>query len=616
MAARRLPFALVLTLSSASAWGQLPLGPEFQVNSYTTENQYHPAITSAPDGRFIITWTGGGHQDGVDPGVFARVYDPAGTPGPELRLNEYTFDAQERPALAFGGGGFVAAWQSDNQDGSLTALIARRFDASGNPLAGDFQVNTFTTGNQYRPAIAVAPSGAFLVVWTSTMQDGDGRGVFARRYDATGMPTGFEVRVNTFTTGDQHLPRVAAAADGSFVVAWTSAYQDGSGEAIVARRYDGQGAALGDEFQVNVWTTNSQRRPALASRTDGGFTIVWSSEGEDGSGAAIIGQRFDAAGDREGGAFRVNSYTTAAQGYPTITYDASDEFVVSWSSDGQDGSSMGVFGRRYDRFGIAQGEEFQVNTYTTAFQLYSALAPLPGGTFVVAWSSYGQDGSRNGIFGRRLAADLIFANGFESGDTSTWSATNADADDLATAPGAALNGTTHGLQGLVDDTVGLYVQDDRPTGENRYRARFYFDTNGFDPGEAENHRRIRLFIVFEESPLRRVAAVVLRRLGGVYALMGRARLDDNSQADTGFTAIDDGEHFVELDWVRSSGPDAEDGAFQLWIDGTSVAALTGLDNSLSAVDLVRLGALSVKSGASGTLFWDEFESRRQTHIGP
>jgi hypothetical protein len=47
-----------------------------------------------------------------------------------------------------------------------------------------------------------------------------------------------------------------------------------------------------------------------------------------------------------------------------------------------------------------------------------------------------------------------------------------------------------------------------------------------------------------------------------------------------------------------------------------VATLTGLDNSVSAVDLVRLGALSVKAGAAGTLFWDEFESRRQTYIGP
>jgi hypothetical protein len=38
--------------------------------------------------------------------------------------------------------------------------------------------------------------------------------------------------------------------------------------------------------------------------------------------------------------------------------------------------------------------------------------------------------------------------------------------------------------------------------EGRYRARFYVDPNGFDPGEAQNRHRVRLFIVFEENPTR------------------------------------------------------------------------------------------------------------------
>ena len=54
----------------------------------------------------------------------------------------------------------------------------------------------------------------------------------------------------------------------------------------------------------------------------------------------------------------------------------------------------------------------------------------------------------------------------------------------------------------------------------------------------------------------------------------------------------------------------------MWIDVASVAQLGGLDNAAGGIDFVRLGALSVKVGASGTLFWDEFESRRETAIGP
>jgi len=34
------------------------------------------------------------------------------------------------------------------------------------------------------------------------------------------------------------------------------------------------------------------------------------------------------------------------------------------------------------------------------------------------------------------------------------------------------------------------------------------------------------------------------------------------------------------------------------------------------VDFVRMGAIAVKTGAAGTLLFDQFESRRQRLIGP
>jgi hypothetical protein len=60
---------------------------------------------------------------------------------------------------------------------------------------------------------------------------------------------------------------------------------------------------------------------------------------------------------------------------------------------------------------------------------------------------------------------------------------------------------------------------------------------------------------------------------------------------------------------RASAPDLADGEFFLWIDGEPTSHLVGIDNDLSTVDFLRLGALSVKMGAVGTLYWDEFTSR-------
>jgi hypothetical protein len=99
-------------------------------------------------------------------------------------------------------------------------------------------------------------------------------------------------------------------------------------------------------------------------------------------------------------------------------------------------------------------------------------------------------------------------------------------------------------------------------------------------------------------------AIVLRRLSGQYALMGRVRQDDGSQADTPFADISDGMHTVSFQYRGSSGPDANDGSFRLSIDGIEVAVLSGLDNSASVVDFSRMGAISVKPGAGGVLYWD------------
>ena len=54
---------------------------------------------------------------------------------------------------------------------------------------------------------------------------------------------------------------VAMDADGDFVVVWQSYGQDGSGYGVFAQRFNARGAPLGDEFQVNSYTTDRQYVP-------------------------------------------------------------------------------------------------------------------------------------------------------------------------------------------------------------------------------------------------------------------------------------------------------------------------------------------------------------------
>jgi len=618
MALRPGPVVLAMSLTAAHAWAQVPLGPEFHVNTYTTGDQFLPGVAADGAGGFVVTWSSM-DQDGSLAGVFGQRHDASGAPvGPEFQINAYTTSHQRGTRVAAAPtGAFVVVWTSAEGDGSDRAIFGRRYDSAGVP-GPEFRVNSYTTGIQNGAAVAMDASGNVVVVWESAGQDGDDYGVYAQRYDTSGNPQGGEFRVNSATVGPQFIPAVAMDPDGDFVVAWTS--NDGvTSYQTRAQRFNAAGDPVGGELQVTTQVGSSQSGyPTVAMAADGRFVVAWTSFYYGGSETGVFARRYDPAGTPQGGAFQVNTYTTGYQRDGIVASDADGNFVVVWRSyHNQDGHGGGSFGQRFDALGARAGGEFQLNTYTTGWQDNPVVAVDGDGNFVTAWASYdAEEGPGNGgIFARRFRPDLIFRDGVESGDMSRWSASNTGGGDLTVSGAAGMGGTPQGLQGVVNDTTGLFVEDATPNDEGRYRARFYFDPNGFDPGEGLNHRRTRILIAFSEAPNRRVAAVVLRRLSGNYAVMGRARQDDNSQADTGFFPISDGAHAIEIDLVRASDTEALDGTFELFIDGVSMNQLTGLDNSLAEVDFARMGALSVKTGAGGTMYWDEFESRRGTYIG-
>jgi hypothetical protein len=116
---------------------------------------------------------------------------------------------------------------------------------------------------------------------------------------------------------------------------------------------------VGSEFQVNTYTTGLQDNPAVAAAADGGFVVSWRSSGQDGSASGIFAQRYDSAGAAVDGEFQVNTYTPDAQYSPAVTGDADGNFVVVWGSNTQDGQATGVFGQAFSLCGnglISQGE--------------------------------------------------------------------------------------------------------------------------------------------------------------------------------------------------------------------------------------------------------------------
>lgn len=180
--------------------------------------------------------------------------------------------------------------------------------------------------------------------------------------------------------------------------------------------------------------------------------------------------------------------------------------------------------------------------------------------------------------------------------------------------------------GVYNDTIE--VEDPSPADEPRYRGRFYLDTNNYDTGWTQNFFRTRMFTAVDSSPVRRLFMIALRYCptgstncvpdasGNAYGVL--ARVYTGTVPDyviLGHFPITPGVHYVEFDWQRETAPGAGDGRLELWIDNVSKGALTTLNTNGLGVDLGRLGLINPSPGAAGTLFLDEFESRRQTYIG-
>jgi hypothetical protein len=242
--------------------------------------------------------------------------------------------------------------------------------------------------------------GGFVAAWHAYAYSKP-TDVYGRRYDAAGKTVGDVFRANGGSHGGASSPSAAGLTDGGFVIAWTSG--DGSGNGIYARRFNVAGASVGAAFRVNSFTTGAQIQPAATHLANAGFVIVWSSDGQDGSSYGVYGQRYDAQGQQAGAEFRVNTTTAGNQSGARIAGLKDGGFVVTWTSHPPDSRHSDVYIQRYTAAGAPVGGEFRVNSLLVRKHFGSSVAALGNGGFVVTWTATNQDGYRNGIFGQLFA---------------------------------------------------------------------------------------------------------------------------------------------------------------------------------------------------------------------
>jgi len=386
---KRLAICAFLLASSSGIFAQTSVtsaGAESSLLGTLPGDQVLPQISVNALGGYLV-WQDNALGGGLGIGATRLNRDFSPVPGSSIRVNRLTVSDREKPKVAtLNNGSTIVVWQGPGKLGP--DIFAGFIGANGVVSKTDLAVNTFKTDAQSNPDVAALQDGNAAVVWQSFKQDGSLFGVYGQRFSPAGGKLGREFRVAQATNYNQRTPVVAGLANGSFLVAWVSEQQRFQNSVdLFGRIFGANGLALGDEFLINT-TSNVCANPAVTA-SGNGFTLAWGQKDLEHRDKSwdIVARSFDSSGVPLGPETTVNSFTYGDQYAPKVAANGTNVFIV-WTSLGQDGSWEGVYGRTLSVGGQFLSDESRVNSRTISKQMHPAVAADGNSGFVVIWTSY------------------------------------------------------------------------------------------------------------------------------------------------------------------------------------------------------------------------------------
>ncbi len=331
----------------------------------------------------------------------------------------------------------VAAFNPEPPPGATRAAVPATTAPPEAPVrqGSEFQANVTTAGDQILPAVAMAPDGSFMVVWTQNafpLSSDPSFDLFGRIYGADGSPRTGEIRLNeTPFTGHQSRARVAANAAGAFMAVWS----DGSPNPLraSARLVGPDGQPLGGVILLAA--ANSVGLPLISppdvvADPAGGFLAAWIEHGVPGN-SALVTQRFDAQGGRLGDPVGINAEFSSEP--PRLAAFPGGGFLAAWPTvgSGTDFFVSDLWAQRLDALGRPAGSLILINAESPHLAGKALLTPVtyPDGGFSVVWAPVQLLSTiSNGLWARRFAAD-----GTPAGDITF---IHSDFSATTTAPAA------------------------------------------------------------------------------------------------------------------------------------------------------------------------------------
>jgi hypothetical protein len=273
------------------------------------------------------------------------------------------------------------------------------------PLGPEFDLPESALGGQQEPAVAIAVDGTWWAIWSDIRP---GYRLSYREYFADGSAGG-QVRFDDDVLYGTEFKDTTAGRRGRAIAHWTTFPGGGSYYAEAARMRGVGETGFGSAF-VLAPPAAEFSASGIASAdfaADGSFVATWGGFVDaDIQETDLFARRFDSEGNPISGVLLVNESTLGVQGATRVASDARGNFVVVWDdTHGYDGSSSGIFARRYSSDGLPLGPEFLVNQTTLNRQDFPDVAADPAGDFVVVWSGWEIDDIYYDVWMRRFAAN-------------------------------------------------------------------------------------------------------------------------------------------------------------------------------------------------------------------
>jgi hypothetical protein len=289
-----------------------PVGDKVKVNEIDgTANQHYPAIDMNNGGSAVTTW----FDYRAPPGVY---FQRLNADGDTLGSNIY-IDIGYYPDVSVSENSSFIITYYGNSD-----IYYQQFMPSGNSMGSPAVISDTTYNGRYYPVIDADSNNNAVVAWQD--QRTGNRDIYAQIVDSTGDTVGSNFKVNDdIGTSSQYEPAIAVAPSGKFLITWHDR-RNGDYD-IYGQVYDNEKNPIGSNFRIDSGGGNPQRYPDAGYLTDGNYIVVWQ---DNRSPSGIYAQIIDSMGTLIDTNFKVSEVF----GYnPSVTVSPSGEFLVTWEDD-------------------------------------------------------------------------------------------------------------------------------------------------------------------------------------------------------------------------------------------------------------------------------------------